>query len=137
MPAVLKSLRIASCLGFCSILGTILMPINVGLAQSDGAAAPVDILPEEQGLPLVTQISGDLGTKISGASCQEFNQLLDEAQAEAKDPNRDETTLMNQLLKSVQTNPKYRSIVLENMGAPLINKILDCNLVPVKALTKP
>ena len=132
MSNLIRFSRVLGCICGASLLSIMVLPIGLGVAQDEEAP----VLPEEDAIPIVTDLSMSLATKISGASCQEFNDLLDKAQAEANDPNRDETSITNQILKDVRTSPKLRAITVEKLGEPLLNKILDCNLVPVNALTQ-
>ena len=136
MSHLVRLSRILGGVSCASICALALVPMELGFAQTESDASSTPVLPEEDAIPLVTDLSTELATRISGASCQEFNDLLDRAQAEANDPNRDETSLINQVLGDVRTSPKLRSITVEKLGEPLLNKILDCNLVPVNALTQ-
>ncbi len=89
-------------------------------------------LPEETEISLVTQVSKQLATNIQGQSCDEFAQLLGNIQpgSTTTDPN----SLIGNLLNSVRTKPNLRAIAVNELGEPLIAKLLDCNMIPVDAL---
>ncbi|NCJ07725.1 hypothetical protein GS597_14645 [Synechococcales cyanobacterium C] len=89
-------------------------------------------LPEETEINLVTQVSKQLATNISGQSCDQFAQLLSTIKpgTTTTDPN----SLIGNLLNSVRTKPNLRAIAVSELGEPLITKLLDCNMIPIEAL---
>ncbi|MCM1985289.1 hypothetical protein [Lyngbya confervoides] len=107
---------------------TLASPTSMLLAQEPA-------LPEEVATDLVNQLSDQLATKLNSSSCADFNTLLDNAQADSANPNRDTDSIESQVLNDVKANPKLRAIVITKLGEPLLGKILDCNLIPLGALT--
>jgi hypothetical protein len=121
----------AICFGLAILTPTISLPAHAG--EANRVAQGTSVLPEETAIQLVTDLSDKLATQLAGSSCEEFNTLLDDAQTQAKTP-QDDTSIIGSVLKDVRTNPKLRTIIMTKLSEPLLNKILDCNLVPLNAL---
>ncbi|WP_404787651.1 hypothetical protein [Altericista sp. CCNU0014] len=87
-------------------------------------------LPEETLVDFVTQISDGLATKIQSSTCPEAIALLDKMkEASAKAPDRD--SLVGKVLLDVKTNPKLKDIIIQKVSAPMLGKVLECNMVPL------
>ncbi len=83
----------------------------------------------------ITQLSNALSAILIPSDCPAFNEILDDAQAQAETIDEDESLAgVNQLLSEAKTNPQSQTIMIETLGDPLLSKILDCNLVPLNAL---
>ena len=107
-----------------------------GISFSSSWIAPVfaeSALPEAVEIKLVNQLSDKLALKLTEANCPEFNEILDGAQADAANGDQG-SSIINQVLEDVKTNPKLRTIVITKLGEPLLKRTLDCNLTPVGAL---
>ncbi|HEY9824057.1 MAG TPA: hypothetical protein V6D19_01310 [Stenomitos sp.] len=105
-------------------------PIRVEAADrgQSGSGLPEEILLEQ-----VTQLSDALATKIQSASCPDMVQLLDQiknANAKPADPD----SLITKVLNDVKTNPKLKGVVIQKLSEPLLNRLLDCNMVPLDLL---
>lgn len=85
---------------------------------------------------LITTVSQQMATNLQTKSCQEFSALLSAAQA-SQTQTSDHTSIVDQaidqLLTSVRTKPELRSILVSNLGPPLVNKLIDCRMVPIHA----
>jgi hypothetical protein len=121
----------AICFGLVVSVPTFSLPANAG--DTSQFAQGTSVLPEETEIQLVTDLSDKLATQLAGSSCEEFNTLLDDAQTQSNTP-QDSTSIIGSVLKDVRTNPKLRAIIMTKLSEPLLNKILDCNLVPLNAL---
>jgi hypothetical protein len=87
-------------------------------------------LPEETLAGFVTQISDGLAAKIQGSTCPEAVTLLDKIkEASSKAPDQD--SLVGKVLLDVKTNPKLKDIIAQKVSAPLLNKLLECNMIPL------
>jgi hypothetical protein len=98
-------------------------------AQTQPSSLPPDTL-----VSIVTQISDMLASTVSSGSCQDFSNLLAKVPAgggTAPDPN----SMIGQVLLSVQKDPKLKSIVVSKVGPALVTKLIDCNMVPLDALS--
>jgi hypothetical protein len=98
-------------------------------AQTQPASLPPDTL-----VSIVTQISDMLASTVSTGSCQDFSGILAKVPANggaAPDPN----SMIGQVLLSVQKDPKLKSIVVSKVGPALVTKLIDCNMVPLDALS--
>ena len=109
----------------------------LGLAWLGATFLPMPLqaqsaLPEEVEIKLVNSLSETLATRLNSSNCTDFNELLDGAQADAEKGSQ--SGIITQVLEDVKTNPKLRTIVITKLGAPLLTRTLDCNLIPVGAL---
>lgn len=87
-------------------------------------------LPEETLAGFVTQISDGLAAKIQNSTCPEAVALLDKIkEASSKAPDQD--SLVGKVLLDVKANPKLKDIIIQKVSTPLINKLLECNMVPL------
>ena len=100
-------------------------------ASAQPASTPTHSgLPEETLAGFVTQISDGLATKIQGSTCPEAVALLDKIkEASSKAPDQD--SLMGKALLDIKTNPKLKDIIAQKVSAPLLNKLLECNMIPL------
>jgi hypothetical protein len=115
-------------LRFALIATCIVSPTTV-LAQ------PVSVptksgLPEETLAGFVTQISDGLAAKIQGSTCPEAVVLLDKIK-EASSKAPDEESLVGKVLLDVKASPNLRGIIAQKVSAPLLNKLLECNMIPL------
>ncbi|MGB8699330.1 MAG: hypothetical protein WCD18_07945 [Thermosynechococcaceae cyanobacterium] len=90
-------------------------------------------LPEETLSGLVTQLSDSLATKIQNSSCPDMVVLLDQIKATSSKP-MDPDSLITKVLNDVKGNPALKAIIIQRMGGPLLNRMLDCNMVPLELL---
>jgi hypothetical protein len=102
-------------------------------AQASEAVAGSSGLPEETLAGLVTQLSDSLTSKIQNSSCPEMVQLLDQIKSASAKPI-DPDSLITKVLSDIKTNPKLKGIVIQKLSEPLLNRLLDCNMVPLDLL---
>jgi hypothetical protein len=116
-------------LRFALIVGSIFLLPTASFSQP--ASAPTQSgLPEETLAGFVTQISDGLATKIQGSTCPEAIALLDKIkEASSKAPDQD--SLVGKVLLDVKANPKLKDIIAQKVSAPLLNKLLECNMIPL------
>jgi hypothetical protein len=116
---VLRFALIASCI------------LSQTAAFAQPASAPTKSgLPEETLASFVTQISDGLATKIQGSTCPEAVALLDKIKA-ASSKAPDEESLVGKVLLDVKASPNLRSIIAQKVSVPLLNKLLECNMIPL------
>jgi hypothetical protein len=122
-------------LSVCIFLMTSLwLPQTVRAEPS--SVAPNSGLPEESLTDLVNQLSDSLAAKIQGSSCPDMLLILDQIKnASAKPPDPD--SVITKVLADVKTNPKLKAIVIQKLSGPLLNRMLDCNMVPIDLLSPP
>jgi hypothetical protein len=111
------------------VITSCVLPQVTAFAQP--ASAPTHSgLPEETLAGFVTQISDGLAAKIQGSTCPEAVTLLDKIkEASSKAPDQD--SLVGKVLLDVKTNPKLKDIIAQKVSAPLLNKLLECNMIPL------
>jgi hypothetical protein len=108
---------------------SLLLLQSVVLAQP--SSAPTNSgLPEETLAGFVTQISDGLATKIQSSTCPEAVGLLDKIK-EASSKAPDQGSVIGKVLLDVKTNPKLKDIIIQKVSAPMLNKLLECNMVPL------
>jgi hypothetical protein len=112
-----------------------LLTISLLLLQSVVLAQPSSVptnsgLPEETLAGFVTQISDGLATKIQSSTCPEAVGLLDKIK-EASSKAPDQGSVIGKVLLDVKTNPKLKDIIIQKVSAPMLNKLLECNMVPL------
>jgi hypothetical protein len=112
-----------------------LLTISLLLLQSVVLAQPSSVptnsgLPEETLAGFVTQISDGLATKIQSSTCPEAVGLLDKIK-EASGKAPDQGSVIGKVLLDVKTNPKLKDIIIQKVSAPMLNKLLECNMVPL------
>jgi hypothetical protein len=111
------------------------LTISLLLLQSVVLAQPSSVptnsgLPEETLAGFVTQISDGLATKIQSSTCPEAVGLLDKIK-EASSKAPDQGSVIGKVLLDVKTNPKLKDIIIQKVSAPMLNKLLECNMVPL------
>jgi hypothetical protein len=47
----------------------------------------------------------------------------------------DPDSLVIKVLNDVKTNPKLKAIIIQKLSEPLLNRMLECNMVPLEALS--
>lgn len=111
------------------VMTSCVLPPMTAFAQP--ASAPTHSgLPEETLAGFVNQISDGLATKIQGSTCPEAVALLDKIkEASSKAPDQD--SLVGKVLLDVKSNPKLKDIIAQKVSAPLLNKLLECNMIPL------
>jgi hypothetical protein len=87
-------------------------------------------IPEETQIQLVNQFSDQLAVKIQKASCPEVGTLLDQIKESGNKP-QDPDSLVGRVLEDMKSNPKLKAIVVQKLGEPMMNRLLDCNMVPL------
>jgi hypothetical protein len=112
-----------------------LLTISLLLLQSVVLAQPSSVptnsgLPEETLAGFVAQISDGLATKIQSSTCPEAVGLLDKIK-EASSKAPDQGSVIGKVLLDVKTNPKLKDIIIQKVSAPMLNKLLECNMVPL------
>jgi hypothetical protein len=111
------------------LMASFVLPQAIAVAQP--ASTPTKSgLPEETLAGFVTQIGDGLAAKVQNSTCPEAVTLLDKIkEASSKPP--DEDSLVGRILLDVKTNPKLKDIVIQKVSAPLLNKLLECNMIPL------
>jgi hypothetical protein len=122
-------------LSVCAFLMTSLWLPQTVRAESSGVA-PNSGLPEESLTDLVTQLSDSLAAKIQGSSCPDMLLILDQIKSASAKPS-DPDSVITKVLADVKTNPKLKAIVIQKLSGPLLNRMLDCNMVPIDLLSPP
>jgi hypothetical protein len=87
-------------------------------------------IPEETQIQLVNQFSDQLAAKIQKATCPEVGTLLEQIKDSGNKP-QDPDSLVGRLLEDMKSNPKLKAIVVQKLGEPMMNRLLDCNMVPI------
>lgn len=111
------------------------LAVSFALPQAIAFAQPANTpthsgLPEETLVGFVTQIGDGLAAKVQNSTCPEAVVLLDKIkEASSKAPDQD--SLVGKVLLDVKTNPKLKDIIIQKVSAPLLNKLLECNMVPL------
>jgi hypothetical protein len=122
-------------LSVCAVLMASLVLPQTALAQASDAT-PNSGLPEESLTDLVTQLSDSLAARIQGSSCPDMLLILDQIKTASAKPS-DPDSVITKVLADVKTNPKLKAIVIQKLSGPLLNRMLDCNMVPVDLLSPP
>ncbi|NJM77015.1 MAG: hypothetical protein HC852_16035 [Acaryochloridaceae cyanobacterium RU_4_10] len=92
-------------------------------------------MPEETLSVMVTQMSDSLVTKVKTSSCPDMIQLLEQIKTTSAKP-ADPDSIISKVLNDVKTNPKLKAIIIQKLSEPLLNRMLECNMVPLEALSK-
>jgi hypothetical protein len=122
-------------LSMCALLmANLTLPQTVQAQASN--ALPNSGLPEESLTDLVNQMSDSLATRIKGSSCPDMVQFLDQIKAASTKPV-DPDSVIAKVLADVKTNPKLKAIVIQKLSEPLLNRMLECNMVPIDLLSPP
>jgi hypothetical protein len=116
------------------LLSSFALPQTVRAQPSN--ATPNSGLPEESLTDLVNQMSDSLAIRIKGSSCPDMLMFLDQIKATSTKPV-DPDSVITKVLADVKTNPKLKAIVIQKLSEPLLNRMLDCNLVPIDLLSTP
>ncbi len=122
-------------LSVCAFLMSSLVLPQTAQAQSSNTT-PNSGLPEDSLTDLVNQMSDTLAAKIQGSSCPDMLVFLDQIKATSTKPV-DPDSVVTKVLADIKTNPKLKAIVIKKLSEPLLNRMLDCNMVPVDLLTSP
>jgi hypothetical protein len=91
-------------------------------------------MPEETLAEMVTQMSDSLVTKVKTSSCPDMIQLMDQIKTTSSKPI-DPDSIVTKVLNDVKTNPKLKAIIMQKLSEPLLNRMLECNMVPLEALS--
>lgn len=75
---------------------------------------------------LVDSISSVIVERVEQSSCEEFAAIM--AQSESKQLNQN-PQLAARFRQAAENNPALREEFVNQISAPLINKMFDCNLV--------
>jgi hypothetical protein len=116
------------------LLSGLALPQTVQAQASN--ATPNSGLSEESLTDLVNQMSDSLAAKIKGSSCPDMLVILDQIKATSTKPV-DPDSVITKVLADVKTNPKLKAIVIQKLSEPLLNRMLDCNMVPIDLLSPP
>jgi hypothetical protein len=122
-------------LSVCAVLMSSLVLPQTAQAQSSNTT-PNSGLPEDSLTDLVNQMSDTLAAKIQGSSCPDMLVFLDQIKATSTKPV-DPDSVVTKVLADIKTNPTLKAIVIKKLSEPLLNRMLDCNMVPVDLLTPP
>jgi hypothetical protein len=71
-----------------------------------------------------------LAAKIQNSTCPEAVALLDKIK-EASSKAPDQESLVGKVLLDVKMNPKLKGIIAQKVSAPLLDKLLECNMIPL------
>jgi hypothetical protein len=71
---------------------------------------------------IVTDAANSFVTKIQGESCSDFAAMLAKSKSGNSSPSKAATMM--------KSNPDARTQFVNIVAAPLLNKMIDCNLVP-------
>jgi len=109
--------------------------VQTGQIQAAEAPTGSSGMPEETLSEMVTQMSDSLVTKVKTSSCPEMIQLMDQIKTTSTKPI-DPDSIVTKVLNDVKTNPKLKAIIMQKLSEPLLNRMLECNMVPLEALSK-
>jgi hypothetical protein len=118
-----------------SSLALILWVTQMGRIQAAETPTGSSGMPEETLAEMVTQMSDSLVTKVKTSSCPEMVQLMDQIKTTSSKPI-DPDSIITKVLNDVKTNPKLKAIIMQKLSEPLLNRMLECNMVPLEALSK-
>lgn len=107
------------------------MPATI--KNDPGTPANKSGIPEETQIQLVNQFSDQLAAKIQKSSCPEVGALLDQIKESGNKP-QDPDSLVGRVLEDMKNNPKLKGIVVQKLGEPMVNRLLECNMVPLDLL---
>lgn len=120
----------------CAFLMASLLVLPQTVRAQASNATPNSGLPEESLTDLVNQLSDTLAKRIQGSSCPDMLVFLDQIKATSTKPI-DPDSLITKVLADVKTHPKLKEIVIQKLSEPLLNRMLECNMVPIDALAAP
>ncbi len=106
---------------------------SVGVAQPSRAQA-ASPFPEEMLTSTVQQMSDSLASYIAGASCAEVASLVKLIPTDGGSSPPDPSSIIGSVMLTVKNSPNLQSTIATRVGPPLINKMLECNMVPVELL---
>lgn len=115
------------CLGLVTALGLTFGITPPGLGQPGFSESSLT--------SMVTQISDSLASKISTSSCQDLASLVQQIGSTPQTPP-DPNSLLGQVMISVKNSPTLQGILISKLGTPLINRLLDCNMISVDLLNQ-
>jgi len=113
--------------GLVSILGISLSVAAPGLAQPGFSESSL--------APMVTQMSDALAKKVSTGSCQDLAALVQQIGNTTPTPP-DPNALLGQVMITVKGSSTLQNILISKVGPPLINRLLDCNMISVDLLNQ-
>jgi hypothetical protein len=120
----------------CGALLTASLGLPITQVHAAEATTGSSGMPEETLSNLVSQISDSLVSKIQTSSCPDMVQLLDQIKGASAKP-MDPDSLITKVLNDIKTNPKLKGVVIQKVSEPLLNRLLDCNMVPIDLLAPP
>jgi hypothetical protein len=131
---ITKSFSTSKKIASYSSLALILWVTQTGQIQAAEAPTGSSRMPEETLSEMVTQMSDSLVTKVKTSSCPEMIQLMDQIKTTSSKP-MDPDSIVTKVLNDVKTNPKLKAIIMQKLSEPLLNRMLECNMVPLEALS--
>jgi hypothetical protein len=132
---IAKSFGISQKIASYSSLALILGMTQTGRIQAAETPTGSSGMPEETLSVMVTQMSDSLVTKVKTSSCPDMIQLLEQIKTTSAKP-ADPDSIISKVLNDVKTNPKLKAIIIQKLSEPLLNRMLECNMVPLEALSK-
>jgi hypothetical protein len=132
---IAKSFSTSKKIASYSSLALILWVTQTGQIQAAEAPTGSSGMPEETLSEMVTQMSDSLVTKVKTSSCPEMILLMDQIKTTSSKPI-DPDSIITKVLNDVKTNPKLKAIIMQKLSEPLLNRMLECNMVPLEALSK-
>ncbi len=90
---------------------------------------------EENLTPIVTQMSDSLAQKLSSSSCQDLATLIQQIGNSSQTPP-DPSSLLGQVMISVQNSSNLQQILISKIGSPLVSRLLSCNMISVDLLNQ-
>ncbi len=91
-------------------------------------------MPEETLSEMIAKMSDSLVAKVKTSSCPDMVQLLDQIKTTSTKP-MDPDSIITKVMNDVKTNPKLKAIIMQKLSEPLLNRMLECNMVPLEALS--
>lgn len=121
------------------LLSLAVVTLTAGVATSlsqPTPAQPASPFPEEVMASAVQQMSDSLAAYITGASCSEVASMVKMIPTDGSSPPPDPNSIIGSVILTVKNSPNLQSTIATRVGPPLINKMLECNMVPVELLMR-
>jgi hypothetical protein len=131
---IVKFFSISKKIASYTSLALILWVTQTGQIQAAETPTGSSGMPEETLSEMVTQMSDSLVTKVKTSSCPDMIQLMDQIKTTSSKP-MDPDSIVTKVLNDVKTNPKLKAIIMQKLSEPLLNRMLECNMVPLEALS--
>ncbi|XFA74143.1 hypothetical protein RYO59_002408 [Thermosynechococcaceae cyanobacterium Okahandja] len=108
---------------------------SAGLCLSQPARAQsASPFSEETLMSTVEQMSDSLASYIKGSSCADVAKIVKMIPTDGNSPPPDPSSILGSVILTVKNSPNLQSTIATRVGPPLINKMLECNMISVDLL---